>query len=201
MELNMRKLLILSAAAAATAAAGFAAPAMAQERGDFTGVRVEGLVGWDRAQVPNDHADGIAYGVGLGYDFQMGGAVLGIEGEAGDSSAKKCVTGVAAAGDRPCADAGRDLYVGGRVGAAVGAGTLLYAKAGYTNARFDTNYNANLAGVGNVSTRRDLDGVRVGGGIEHKLGSNAYVKAEYRYSNYQDNVDRHQVVAGFGFRF
>jgi len=27
------------------------------------------------------------------------------------------------------------------------------------------------------------------------------VKTEYRYSNYQDGVDRNQVIAGFGFRF
>jgi hypothetical protein len=33
------------------------------------------------------------------------------------------------------------------------------------------------------------------------IGSRAYVRTEYRYSNYQDGVDRHQVVGGIGVRF
>ena len=41
----------------------------------------------------------------------------------------------------------------------------------------------------------------LGVGAQIGLGSNAYLKTEYRYSNYQDGVDRHQVVGGLGFRF
>jgi outer membrane immunogenic protein len=192
----MRKLIVV----ASLAAVSLATPALAQSGSPFTGVHVEGIVGWDRPQVPNDHANGIVYGAGVGYDFQAGRAVLGVEGEASDSSADKCVTGVAATGDNLCASAGRDLYVGGRIGAMVAPTTLLYAKAGYTNARFNTEYTT-VSGVGNFRTRQDLDGFRVGGGVEQAVGRNAYVKAEYRYSNYEQGVSRHQVVAGFGFRF
>lgn len=192
----MRKLIVV----AALAAASLAAPAFAQDRAPFTGLRVEGIAGWDRPQVPNAHSNGIVYGAGLGYDFQAGRAVLGVEGEVSDSSAKKCADFVISAGDRLCADAGRDLYVGGRIGALVAPTTLLYAKAGYTNGRFNTTYTT-VTGAGNFRTRDNLNGFRVGAGIEQSLGGNAYVKAEYRYSNYEQNVDRHQVVAGFGFRF
>lgn len=191
----MRKLIFV----ASLAATALAAPAMAQERAPFTGVRVEGLAGWDRLQAQG-HDDGVAYGVGAGFDFQAGRAVLGIEGEASDSSTNECAGGTLVANDRLCANAGRDLYVGGRVGAVVGSSTLLYAKAGYTNARMKLNYTT-PTGVGNFNLHENLDGVRVGGGVEQAVGRNAYVKAEYRYSNYEQGFERHQVVAGFGFRF
>ena len=192
----MRKLLVV----AALSAASLAGPALAQDRSPFTGLHIEGIAGWDRPQVPHDRANGATYGVGAGYDIQAGRAVLGLEGEASDSSARKCVAGVLAVGDQLCASAGRDLYVGGRIGTLVAPTTLLYAKAGYTNARFNSDYTT-VSGVGNVRSRDTLNGIRVGGGIEQALGGHAYVKAEYRYSNYEQNVSRHQVVAGFGVRF
>jgi len=46
-----------------------------------------------------------------------------------------------------------------------------------------------------------LDGYRIGGGVEEKIGHNSFVKAEYRYSHYQHGFARHQVVGAFGFRF
>jgi len=185
---------------AALIAGSFAAPAMAQDSGraPFTGVRVEGLLGWDRPQSGGDHRDGLLYGGGVGYDFQAGRAVLGLEGEASGSTAKDCVSNFAAAGDRLCTRTGRDLYVGGRVGALVAPSTLLYAKAGYTNARVRATYD--LAGT-TTRTGQNLDGFRVGGGVEQAVGSRSFVKVEYRYSNYEKDVDRHQVVAGVGFRF
>src|SRR3954469_24580938 len=127
----MRKLIVVSSLAAAS----LATPALAQDKGPFTGIHIEGLAGWDRNHVQGGHSDGIAYGVGAGFDFQAGRALLGVEGEASDSSADQCLSGTLVTGDSLCAKAGRDLYVGGRVGALVGASTLLYAKAGYTNAR------------------------------------------------------------------
>jgi outer membrane immunogenic protein len=197
MELfEMRKLIVV----ASLAAASVAAPALAQDRGPFTGVHVEGIAGWDRSHVQGGHRDGVVYGVGAGFDFQAGRAVLGVEGEASDASTKQCVSATVVANDRLCAKAGRDLYVGGRIGALVGPATLLYAKAGYTNGRYNLTYTE-PTGVSNFKLHDNLDGVRVGAGVEQAVGRNAYVKAEYRYSNYEQGFDRHQVVAGFGFRF
>ena len=128
--------------------------------------------------------------------------VFGIEGEVGDSSLAECVSDVTIAGDELCIGAGRDLYVGGRVGGAVARNVLLYGKAGYTNTRLSLDYEDGTAGTAaDFSVGENLDGVRVGGGIELSLGTNAYAKAEYRYSNYEQGFDRHQVVGGFGFRF
>jgi outer membrane immunogenic protein len=195
----MRKLLVV----ASLAAASIAAPAFAQDSGSpsFTGFRVEGLAGWDRPHTSGNHSDGLLYGVGAGYDYQAGRMVIGVEGEASDSTAKRCFVGVDATGDRLCTKAGRDLYVGGRIGAVVAPTTLLYAKAGYTNARVNTDYTGVAGGLASFNARDNLNGFRVGAGVQQSLGGNAYVKAEYRYSNYEHNYDRNQVVAGFGFRF
>jgi len=183
---------------AALFAASAAAPALAQDKAPFTGARVEGLAGWDRVQ-NNGHDDGVQYGIGAGYDFQAGGAVMGIEAEASDSSTKECAGAQTVASPRLCAKAGRDLYVGGRVGTVVGGKTLLYAKAGYTNAQAKLTSDDGTART--TLGKTNLDGIRVGAGAEYAVGSNAYVKTEYRYSNYQDGFSRHQVVAGFGLRF
>ena len=132
---------------AALAAGTLATPAFAQDQGNLSGFRVEGLVGYDRPSVEDESADGVAYGVGVGYDFQSGDAVFGIEAEATDSTANERVAGVAIPGDELRVRAGRDLYVGGRVGAVVGGRTLLYAKAGYTNARVRVDYEDGTAGT------------------------------------------------------
>ena len=183
--------------------AGIAAtPALAQDQSPFSGVRVEGIVGYDTTDVEGDNSDGVTYGAGVGYDFQVGGAVLGVEGEVSDSSIDECVSDVDVVGDELCVDAGRDLYVGGRVGAAVSRNVLLYGKAGYTNGRVSLDYEDGTAGTAaDFEAGENLDGVRVGAGVEVAIGANSYAKTEYRYSNYEQGFDRHQVVAGFGFRF
>jgi outer membrane immunogenic protein len=187
---------------AALLAASAATPAFAQDAAPLTGLRVEGIVGYDRPDIDNESQDGVTYGVGLGYDVQAGGAVIGIEAEAADSTVDECVKGAILATDTFCAEFKRDLYVGGRIGAAVGANSLIYAKAGYTNARVGVDYNDGVAGTtGDFKTGENLDGVRVGGGFQFGLGANSYAKIEYRYSNYEQGFDKHQAVAGFGFRF
>ncbi|WP_116091048.1 outer membrane protein [Sphingomonas crusticola] len=177
---------------AALLASAAAAPAFAQDTASgptFTGAHVEALGGWDRLQANNGHDDGVLYGVGAGYDIQRGGAVIGIEGEATDSTQKERVGALTE-------HASRDLYAGARVGVVVGGTNLLYAKAGYTNARYG------VSGTGtDTFAHGNLDGVRVGAGVEHALGSRAFVKAEYRYSNYEQGVTRNQVVGGIGLRF
>ena len=187
---------------AALLAGTIATPAFAQESSPHAGFRVEGIVGYDRADVAGDGTDGVLYGVGVGYDFQAGNAIFGIEGEASDSTVDECVADATIPGDELCGTFGRDLYVGGRVGAVVGGNTLLYAKAGYTNARIGLDYEDGTAATDpDFSVGTNLDGVRAGAGAQFDIGENTYLKTEYRYSNYEQGFDRHQVVAGFGLRF
>ena len=197
----MRKM-ILSAMLAGT----IATPALAQDApvsAAGTGPRVEVLLGYD---APEDLSNGLMYGVGVGYDFTAGGATVGIEGEYTDTDSDDCEEDVFLAGDELCAGLGRDLYVGGRVGAAVGPSSFLYAKAGYTNQRVRAEYDDGGNGALDTNEGDNLDGVRVGAGVELGiptlgLGSSAYIKGEYRYSNYEQGLEKHQALAGIGFRF
>lgn len=206
----MRKLVSAAILGVAITAA---APALAQDdtgtRSPFTGPRVEIDGGWDHTRLGRgDHRDGFTGGVGVGYDFQVGHFVAGVEGEASDSTTHHRINNYVAPGDTYKIDAGRDLYAGGRIGVQ-SHGTLFYAKGGYTNARFNTHYTP--AGGALVTDARNLEGYRVGGGIEKMMSRHAFMKVEYRYSHYGSDhgdlaaasfhPDRHQVVGGVGIRF
>ena len=180
----MRK--YLATASCAAVAIAVTAPAQAQEAAQpFNGFHVEAITGYDHVE---DGDDGILYGIGAGYDFRIDDVVLGIEAEALESTAGECAGGT-------CVDAGRDLYIGGRIGGVVADSVLLYAKAGYTNARV-------VATTGNTTVGANLDGLRIGGGVEYRFSNSPLsLRAEYRYSNYEAGVDRHQGVLGLAYRF
>ncbi|MFL9839544.1 outer membrane beta-barrel protein [Sphingomonas sp. ST-64] len=214
-------------AAALAASTMFAAPAAFAQDGEatFTGPRVGVIGGYDiirpgsseDSDIDGDDqsVDGFLYGVEAGYDIALGGAVVGVEAELSDSTGK-----VKANSTDPNyfgfgeVGAGRDIYVGLRAGVLASPSTLIYAKGGYTNARLNV-----LASDGTTELREnfELDGWRIGAGVEKAIGSNTYAKLEYRYSNYSNanfefnngavtddfdiDTDRHQIVAGVGFRF
>jgi outer membrane immunogenic protein len=197
----MRRFTLAALLAAPLALTAVAAPAAAQDgAAPFTGVHVEGLAGWDNIR-NHGHSNDFMYGIAGGYDVAMGNGIrVGIDGEVSDSNNKSCFGAATAADPRLCAKAARDLYVGGRVGKVVAGGRgLLYASAGYTNARMKLTEND---GDGQFTLdHTNLDGVRVGVGGEYGLTRNTFLKAEYRYSNYQDGFSRNQLVGGFGVRF
>ena len=182
----MRIILAAAVLAAATATPAFAQDASAPA--SFSGGHVEVVGGYDSVHGAGDSTDGVLYGIAGGYDFRSGGAVFGIEAEASESSTGECV-------GTDCFEASRDLYVGGRLGAVVANNVLLYAKAGYTNARFDIT-------TGGLTDSGNLDGVRGGAGVELALrNSPVSLRAEYRYSNYEGGVSRNQGLVGLGIRF
>ena len=223
----MKKL--VAVLAAGTAFGTIAMPAAAQDYGasSFSGPRVEAIVGYDISKAgssadndvndqDDESIDGLLYGVGIGYDYDMGGVVLGLEGEYTDSTAK---TEFSDGADYEGfglgrVDTGRDLYIGARLGAKVAPDLLAYVKGGYTNAKFNV-----LATDGTTELDQDInaDGWRAGAGLEYALSGNTFTKIEYRYSNYQEgefengdmpdserfdiDTDRHQVVASMGMRF
>lgn len=223
----MKKTIAILAAGTAFAATAMPAAAQNMQGGDFTGPRVEAIVGYDitRAGSSSDNdindqddqdIDGLLYGVGIGYDFDMGGMVLGIEGEWTDSTAKtEFSDGADFEGfGLGRVDTGRDLYVGARVGGKLSDDLLAYVKGGYTN----TKYNV-LSTDGESELDQDIntDGWRVGAGLEYQMADNIFTKIEYRYSKYEEaefengdlpdsdrfdiDTDRHQIVASVGMRF
>jgi len=182
--------------ALAAVVAACATPAFAEAP---SGVRTEVLVGWDRVSLDlNDlglgtySKDGVGFGLALGYDIPTTGNVaFGVDAEVSDSSTKYVYDdGV----DRAVISTGRDLYVGARVTAAVNPKLNLYGKVGYTNARIKGELNGFKDG-------ENGDGVRLGLGAQLGLGGNSYGLLEYRYSNYESNFSRNQVLAGVGLRF
>ncbi|MES2057970.1 MAG: outer membrane beta-barrel protein [Pseudomonadota bacterium] len=220
----MRKLVLTAAASAL--ALGIAAPAFAQDgpAETFTGPRVGVILGYDKLQpgrgpdsdIDSKHkADGLLYGGDIGYDVALGSLVIGAEGEVTGSTSKASNNPInAAALGYGRVKAGRDLYAGVRVGFRATPSTLIYAKGGYTNARLDLTANN-----GTVTTGQhfNLDGYRLGAGVEQALTAKTYAKIEYRYSNYSKarfeyangantnnfdvDTDRHQIAVGVGFRF
>jgi outer membrane immunogenic protein len=197
---------------AALLAGTIVTPAFAQDAGPFSGFRAEGIAGYDSLRAADSEDDddsetisGVAYGVGVGFDFDLGGMVAGFEGEYSDSTGKESAI---EDGETATLKTGRDLYVGGRLGFRAGPSTLVYGKAGYTNMKL-TGSLSEAAAILNFSG--ETDGWRLGGGVEQLFGPNAYGKLEYRYSSYGDfktedgqieaDLNRHQVVVGLGFRF
>ena len=172
----MKKIYAVAVAALAISAA----PAFAQSGPTApAGPRIEALAGYDHARVDignDEHAtqDGFVYGARLGYDIPMGSSVsFGVDAEITDSTAKtKYDAGAGRIG------AGRDLYAGGRI-------TDVYE---YSNGDVERDHAS-------------LDGIRLGVGGQFNISPNAYALTEYRYSNYQSGFDRHQVLAGVGYRF
>jgi outer membrane immunogenic protein len=195
------------------ASSATAVPALAQSQApgqSFAGSHAEIITGWDHVKDKSSFdasKDGVTYGGNIGYDFQRGSTVFGVEGEVTGSSISDRSSNVLNQGDRLRVKAGRDLYVGGRLGFLAGPNTLIYAKAGYTNAQFITDYDSpNSTPALSLRSRDNLDGWRLGAGAEVKLTDKVFAKAEYRYSNYGSqpngvNPERHQIVTGIGVRF
>ena len=91
----------IATAAALLAGTAFAAPAFAQDS-TFTGPRAEAVVGWDHVEdgsIYGASKDGAVYGGAIGYDFQAGSAVLGVEGEVTGATTRDRDTDVLVAGD------------------------------------------------------------------------------------------------------
>ncbi|MCH7629070.1 MAG: porin family protein [Proteobacteria bacterium] len=186
------------ATALVLAASAIAAPAMAQDVSAPSGPRAEAVVGYDRISVEpvsgvTLHKDGVAYGLAVGYDIPTAGSVaFGVDAEVTGASTKAVFDDGT---DRLEIKAGRDLYVGARVTAAVNPRLNLYAKVGYTNARISAEFNGDDLGGDNG------DGVRFGVGGQLAIMQRSYLSLEYRYSNYEGGFSRNQVLAGVGVRF
>ena len=223
------KYTIASLAAAASLVA-LATPAMAQTANEvpFSGVRVGAEVGYDHIRSGSTEdvdttrdlkqsIDGVTYGGVVGYDFPAGDNLrIGAEASyAGSTAGRDFNNSQPTVFNLGNVEADRDIYVGGRVGFVTSPSTMLYVKGGYTNQRYSVTGSD---GTTDLAQKLDTDGWRLGAGAEFAVGRNAYIGAEYRYSNYSKgevdfegntpdssrfnlDTDRHQVVATAGVRF
>ncbi len=187
-------------------AAMVALPAAAQAAPQ--GARAEVQLGWDQFKTGDDvesvKSDGISYGLGAGYDFAVAPTVsLGIDAEIADSSVEESESGmIGNTAYDASIDLGRDLYAGLRASFGIADNANVYLKGGITNVKAD--YRITYDDGASVITEQfsdDETGYRLGAGLQFGLASNAYAGGEYRYSNYDEGLDRHQVMATVGVRF
>ena len=183
-----------------------AAPAHAQEH-SFQGPRVELNTGYDSLHANDgvaatpDKLDALRIGGALGYDVAVGKGVI-VGGEAGfgyDVAGSKSYT-LGTTATR--VTGGYDFDVSLRAGLRVGPSSLIYIKGGYTNS--ETRAKLTIGGTTGLSVTRvkdHEDGYRVGAGVEQAVGEHVYAKAEYRFSDYGNDVTRHQLLVGLGYRF
>lgn len=185
----MRKFALLGAAAAL-----FAIPAAANAQ-----AFVQAETGLDSVSVAGESDEGVSYGISAGYDMPLsGGMFVGIQGTIADSTTKDCVSDVFTVGDRTCVKTGRDLAAVVRLGTSVGEKSKLYVLGGYTNARLVATYND---GVDTFKDGANGDGFRLGAGYQYDLSDSLFVKAEYRYSNYESDFSRHNALIALGAKF
>ena len=81
----------------------------------------------------------------------------------------------------------RNVGASARLGYVVADKVLVYGKVGYANWK--------------QTTSAELEGLRVGGGLEANLVGPVYGKIEYRYTDFNGNVGQHGGLVGFGVRF
>lgn len=184
----MKKLAFLAALAI-----GVSTPAMAQDDQGFGGLKVGVIGGYDHITVQpggeKSTKGGFTYGGTVGYDLDVNGVLLGVEGEYADSTTKRTL------GNGLTLEPNREIYGGIRLGGEVAKNTLLYAKGGYVNSKMSIE-------GGETAISDKLDGYRLGAGVEH-IRNNVFGRIEYRFSDYADALrpQRHQAVAAVGVRF
>jgi len=195
---------------AALAAATIAAPALAADgEKSFQGPFIGGQFGWQQDRqslttgtVPPATArassDGFAYGGQIGYDFQIGKAVLGLETSITGRTGQTRFAGFDV-------EQGRTINVTGRAGWLITPEGLAYVRGGWSNARYSI--------TNPTGPSENRDGYLLGVGYEHKLASNISARLEYNYADYGNdilpgigggstlNYHRHAVMTGINFRF
>ena len=142
----------------------------------WTGVYVGGQVGymWGNPSPFGYTANGVVGGAHVGYNYQMGQFVAGLEGDVNGSSYSGSV------GDFGTRE-NIDGSIRGRLGVAWDR-ALLYATGGAAFAGIDNTYLSTTISHTRV-------GWTVGGGIEYAIDNNWSVRAEYRYTDYGSYVD------------
>jgi len=171
----------------------------------YTGVSLDGIqfdgTGFDPPESDASRSDGAAFGLGLGYNHDVGDFVFGLDGDV------SLLTNENRLEMKQTVDADYDWFATARVRAGYDAdGTLLYATGGLAalGANFDD---------GGDSASEVFVGWTAGGGIEHMISDSISIKAEALYADFGSvdfvlsgdptEIESEMVVvrAGISFRF
>ncbi len=128
-------------------------------------------------------------GVDLGYNWQSGAFVFGIESDIGGFSINGNRTNAFGGTVNINASGGFYADITGRLGYLVAPNVLLYGKGGWAYA--DTNWSprSNLVGNYVYNNTNGASGWTAGGGIEYKLNPNWSLKVEYLYFDLGANTE------------
>jgi outer membrane immunogenic protein len=241
----LRKMIIGAVSAAAMASSAFAADIYRGDEGgslkdsyapgfSWTGFYLGGNVGYAWGDVDIDsrdggfdetpggisyEADGVIAGGQLGYNWQRGSFVIGVEGEVGYLGAEGDKTVVDSPDNFGDTEFGAYGVLAARLGYAVDR-SLFYVKGGWALASVETDAGDLIDGSSNrdATDRTKLDetlsGYAIGGGVEYALSQNWTVKAEYLYMNFGDEsssntdgdkfeheIDLHTAKVGVNYKF
>jgi outer membrane immunogenic protein len=133
--------------------------------------------------VASGSTDGMLGGVQAGYNWQIGWAVLGIEGAWSWADVK---------GTAPCvvlfscgAKTKDFASVSGRLGAVIANNALIYVKGGGVWASSDYSFSSPLPiGITNVTNNVTRSGFLFGGGVEYKFDQRWSAFIEYNYMDF-----------------
>ena len=138
---------------------------------------------------------GASYGLFAGWGTELNNWYLGLEVEAGDSSAdwyhKKDK------GDAPTVYVEKDdsLGLSARVGYLLDGG-LLYGAIGAVRTRFHSYYTDNAYVSGAFDDKHRETGTRLGLGLEIPASRNLFVRTDYSYTRYDDYDVTYLTMAG-----
>jgi len=193
-------------------ATAFAAPfATTASAAEFDGPFVGAQLGWQSEKMKNlessfgvvpvdEIQQSVTGGVFAGYDKAIDGRFV-VGAEAGLNFASDDEVETSVGGVSYTVDPKHSFDVTARAGYLVTPETLVYARGGYSNARYRTTIEDS---IGTEIASRTIDGWLVGGGAERKVNANVSARLEYRYSKFSedDSKDqRHRVLAGLSYRF
>jgi outer membrane immunogenic protein len=201
--------MIAALAASSAMAADLASPSIAPVKTMWSGPEF-GLFGggdWLNADgtlftSPSQSFDGGHFGGFAGYQYQFDNdVVLGIEGDVNYDWNQKTLYDSAG---NP-ADIGTDL--GGSVRARVGYAFdkfLLYATGGWVITR------SYVDPTGSAAEHNNFNGYTIGAGVDYAFTDQFFVRAEYRYNNFEDktfsggldaDLDQQLLNVGIGVKF
>lgn len=192
---NAFKLLLAGLALSVPMMAGAADPF----QGPYVGAYLGYVDGQDEGTeydggTPDDYTQetspsGMAYGLLAGYNMRFGNSlVFGVEadyeGRSADDSADQKYLGVSDSDYPTKTELKEAASIRAKLGYAVNGGqTLVYATAGYAAAKIKRTYG-DLDVPEFSSDTSWQDGWTLGAGVEHFVGKQLSVRAEYRYADY-----------------